>query len=202
MQKTVLRDGKRGNRVLRALEPSAGEGHLARALRECGFEVTCVEQHPGRASTLRSQGFTTLQADFLTLDLPRYDAVGMNPPFSAPRVRYAYAQHVEKAYTLLEPGGVLMAIVPAAALEPSARASRFIWAHGSGEKLPSQSFRTSGTAVETALVTLMHSHPVHDGQTTSNLPALTLETLRGTLQDTLHRTSHSEAPATAFYDLI
>jgi len=202
LQKTGWRDGESEMRVLRALEPSAGEGHLARALKECGFEVTCVEQDPARAGSLRSQGFTTLQANFLTLDLPLFDAVGMNPPFSAPGVRHAYLQHVEKAYTLLEPGGVLMAIVPAGALEPSARASRFIWAHGSGEKLPSQSFRTSGTAVETALITLMHGHPVHNGQTTSNLAALTLETLRGTLQATLHRTSHSEAPDTAFYDLI
>lgn len=202
MQETVLRNGKRENVVLRALEPSAGEGHLARALKNCGFEVTCVEQHPGRASTLRSQGFTTLQADFLTLDLPRYDAVGMNPPFSAPRVRYAYAQHVEKAYTLLNPGGVLMAIVPAGALEPSARASRFIWEHGSGEKLPSQSFRASGTAVETALITLIRSHEEHSSQATSNLEALNLKTSPDTFRSTSRSTSRSAHPATAFYDLL
>jgi hypothetical protein len=71
---------------MRVLEPSAGSGVLARAAREAGAIVECVELQPGLAHELRAvHGFRNIkQADFLELspaDLGEFDVIVMNPPF-------------------------------------------------------------------------------------------------------------------------
>lgn len=98
----------------RVLEPSAGTGNLARALRKQGAAVDCVEIQPDLAKGLRLEGFPCVTADFLALAPPadperRYDFVVMNPPFDRERD----VDHVMHALKFLKPGGVLVSIMSA-----------------------------------------------------------------------------------------
>ena len=72
----------------RILEPSAGKGDLADAIvSKVGQQINidCIEQNPELALICRGKNYLTLQADFLTANIPdasKYDLVVMNPPFS------------------------------------------------------------------------------------------------------------------------
>ena len=153
------------NPGLRVLEPSAGMGALADAVRkECGVRSHCVEVDAGRAAILRSKGYTTTQADFLTLkptDIPGglFDVVVMNPPFDRGRD----CDHVRHALQFLKPGGRLVAIMSASAeiSEDSRRASFRAhllkvcedpgkwWSDRLFQDLPEGSFAHAGTMVNT-----------------------------------------------------
>ncbi|MEL6427473.1 MAG: DUF4942 domain-containing protein, partial [Pseudomonadota bacterium] len=67
----------------RVLEPSAGEGAIAKAAIAKGARVDCVEIHPSRAETLQGIGAEAVMIrNFLTMrPAAIYDAVLMNPPF-------------------------------------------------------------------------------------------------------------------------
>lgn len=104
------------------LEPSAGTGNIAVLARLAGADIDTNEIDERRRSLLSFQGFspTAYDAERLDNQLPldkRYDAVVMNPPFSATggRVRGHStefgARHVEQALLRLKPGGRLVAIV-------------------------------------------------------------------------------------------
>jgi predicted RNA methylase len=73
------------NPDMRVLEPSAGLGSLACAIRRQGVaNVHCVELDPERAENLRLLGFDVTCADFLTLkpeDIGKFDRIVMNSPF-------------------------------------------------------------------------------------------------------------------------
>lgn len=107
---------------MKVLEPSAGTGNIAVLARLAGVEVDTNEIDERRRSLLSLQGFEPTAFDAERLDnlLPAgklYDAIVMNPPFSATggRVRghrTAFgARHVEQALLRLKPGGRLVAIV-------------------------------------------------------------------------------------------
>lgn len=97
------------------LEPSAGTGNIVQAI---------IEQHPTAqisANELNhtlyehlSQRFAThdnvatLQGDFMRYNVARFDRILMNPPYSKRQAK----KHVEHALTLLNPGGVIIALVP------------------------------------------------------------------------------------------
>jgi len=92
------------------LEPSAGQGGIAALLP--ADQTLCVEVSPLHCMILREKGLTTVEADFLGWETSdRYSAVLMNPPFSERR----WQAHVEKAASLVAPGGRLLGILPAAA---------------------------------------------------------------------------------------
>lgn len=104
------------------LEPSAGTGNIAVLARMAGAHVDTNEIDERRLSLLRLQGFSPIAFDAERLDnlLPEdkfYDAIVMNPPFSATggRVRGHStefgARHIEQALLRLKPGGRLVAIV-------------------------------------------------------------------------------------------
>ncbi len=104
------------------LEPSAGTGSLATLARLTGATVETNEIDPRRRNLLALQGFETTSFDAERLNnlLPvekRYDAIVMNPPFSATGGRVAGhrtafgARHIEQAILRLKPGGRLVAIV-------------------------------------------------------------------------------------------
>ena len=69
------------------LEPSAGNGALALAIRAYERRVAigspmCVDIDEENCARLRAHGFETICADFLQLtDLRRFDVAIMNPPF-------------------------------------------------------------------------------------------------------------------------
>lgn len=89
------------------LEPSAGMGHIAEQIREvAGVEPDVIEFNSDRRELLEAKGFNVIGSDFLEAD-GRYDRIIMNPPFSNRRD----ADHVRHAYSLLKPGGRLVAIM-------------------------------------------------------------------------------------------
>lgn len=93
------------------LEPSAGQGGLA-SLLPAG--AVCVEVSPLNCAVLQGKGHDVVQADFLQwagATSRRFDRVVMNPPFSEGR----WQAHTRAAAALLQPGGVLVAVVPASA---------------------------------------------------------------------------------------
>lgn len=102
------------NRVfVRVLDPSAGEGHLAKVRpnhessswyeRKNAPPVDCIELDVSKHPLLRSEGFDVVGVDFLQFDGAGaiYSHIIMNPPF-------AYgAQHVLKAWELLYDGEIV-----------------------------------------------------------------------------------------------
>ena len=87
----------------RVLEPSAGDGVLVAAVKAAhpDAEVTAVECDPGRVALLRRRygaaWHGTFQdfADHASMDpaFDPFDAVVMNPPFTEPGDRQAWATH-------------------------------------------------------------------------------------------------------------
>jgi len=107
---------------MKVLEPSAGTGNIAVLARLAGADVDVNEIDERRKVLLELQEFAPTAFDAERLDnlLPidqRYDAIVMNPPFSATggRVRGHStefgARHIEQALLRLKPGGRLVAIV-------------------------------------------------------------------------------------------
>jgi predicted RNA methylase len=150
---------------LRVLEPSAGTGAIAAAVRERGHKVTCVEIQPHLAAMLRANRFETREADFLKLDPSQFepfDLVLMNPPFDRGRD----CDHVRHAFRFLGPGGRLVAVMSAraehatdkrhAALHELVAKGRNRWGGGGGRwhDLPERSFAEHGTNVNTVILVL------------------------------------------------
>lgn len=95
------------------LEPSAGTGALA---DQMPMERThCVELSSLHCSVLSSKGYAHDQADFLEWSEKapsiRFDRVVMNPPFKSGQ----WQAHLEAAFSHLNPGGRLVAILPSSA---------------------------------------------------------------------------------------
>lgn len=99
----LARIGK-GDRVL---EPSAGNGNLADAARAKGAEVDVLEISSQLRDILKAKGYNVVDHDFESFSpAEKYDAVIMNPPFSSRKD----AEHIQRAFTMLKPGGRLVAI--------------------------------------------------------------------------------------------
>jgi len=151
----------------KALEPSAGTGNIIKAiLGFTGFidnsadtylwnvELSAVEVNAELCNQLRRTFGNTeiLNRNFLECDgsLIKFDRVLMNPPFkNADDIK-----HIKHALTFLKPGGRLVAICAngprqQAALRPLAFDSGGTW-----ETLPAGTFSTSGTMVNSALLTI------------------------------------------------
>jgi len=138
------------------LEPSAGDGAIAQALRECGAKVTCIELNPKEALGLHERGFNSTEADFLSVEPKEsYDRVVMNPPFT----KNQDIEHVLHAYKFLKPGGRLVAIMSKGftfgTQKQRSEFRRFVEDHGQIVcDLPPGTFQESGTMVETVVVEL------------------------------------------------
>jgi predicted RNA methylase len=154
------------------LEPSAGLGNLIKALLSAKLEgdgmlsVTAVELDASRAmriaglldvvKTPTNWQLTTSTGDFLKKSFAeKFDRVIMNPPFA----KQADVEHVTKAWELLKPGGVLVAIMsPGWTFRTNAKSLEFrelVEAHGSYNHNPENAFAESGTNVKTVMVTLV-----------------------------------------------
>ncbi len=145
--------------LARVLEPSAGKGAIADAVRraEPTASITCVELRPDYQRVLRAARYDVVAGDFLSADLApaSFDCVVMNSPFGG----RADIHHVEHALTLLVPGGRLAAVMSAGVqYRQDKLATRFralVAEHdGDIEPNPDGSFLESGTAVRTVIVTM------------------------------------------------
>lgn len=138
------------------LEPSAGQGALAAAAAAARGIVDCVELLDANAAILRQcddyRDVTT--GDFLAIEpVWLYDRVVMNPPFA----RQADVVHVTHALRFLRPGGRLVSVMSAGVTFRSYRLTadlRELIADRGGEiiPLPADSFKESGTGVNTVIV--------------------------------------------------
>lgn len=90
------------------LEPSAGLGHIADEIKKAapGCALECIEQNYQLCDALRLKGHETTCLDFLSHS-GKYDAIVMNPPFENGQD----VAHVEHAFSLLNEGGRLVAIM-------------------------------------------------------------------------------------------
>lgn len=146
------------------LEPSAGEGHLVRAILRHNSDVTvhAVEYDAQRSETLRDSVQSNVRvqtANFLKMrPEAKYDAVVMNPPF--------YGTHwMDHAMQFLKPGGKLAAILPITArVGESAKHNKFrAWAKKHAphhadypifSDLPQGTFKAAGTNISTTILEL------------------------------------------------
>jgi hypothetical protein len=152
------------NDVVYALEPSAGDGALVKALRKIStmFSIDAYEVDEKRAQKLQAIGdkdMSVYRKDFLSVERGHlYDLVFMNPPFTSPADKKAYIAHVQLAHDFLMTGGLLIAICPSGLKYNSDKRTaafrEFILSSGTIEDLPSGAFGESGTMVSTVLVSM------------------------------------------------
>lgn len=127
----------------RILEPSCGDGRIMDAVRARGHNVFGIEYHAGRAAQARAKGHSVATSNFLEEPArPEFDIVVMNPPFYGRH----YVKHVRHALRFLEPGGVLVSILPATAHYDHGELE------GEWRDLPVASFAEAGTNVPTGLL--------------------------------------------------
>ena len=141
---------------MKVLEPSAGKGDIADALKEAGAEVDTIEPVYSLSDILKEKGHNVLDTqDFLDLN-EKYDRIVMNPPFG----KGADMKHVRHAYDLLKPGGKLVAIMGEGGFFRSDNQSKEFrnWldsVNSDVEKLPEGSFRGVDSFVQTGANTRM-----------------------------------------------
>lgn len=149
---------------LKILEPSAGSGNIADALRDMfgdKVDVTCIELNYDLQQLLTLKGYTTHGADFIEWKTTeRYSRILMNPPFEKWEGEgWQDITHVRKAYSLLRAGGAVVSVMSQGSLTRDDKQSReFVqWLDRIGgyyELLPEGSFKASGTNVATAIVVI------------------------------------------------
>lgn len=143
---------KRGNSVL---EPSAGKGAIAEAIRDAGFEPSVCELWATNREALKRRGFLIIEDDFLSLTVSGWDRIVANPPFSLGQD----VAHVTHMWELLAPGGRLVSVMlPSWRTRQSKRHAAFralcVAAGGKWIELPAESFKASGTNVCTGIIVL------------------------------------------------
>lgn len=142
---------------MKVLEPNIGLGNLAYAAQRLGAVITGFEIEVARAAKAHAwvPKATVKVADFLAEEpAPMFGAVVMNPPFA----KQADIRHVLHAFKFLA-GGKLVAIMSTGVMfrdnKLTADFRDFVYSHdGSIERLPEDSFKASGTAVNTCVVTM------------------------------------------------
>lgn len=145
----------------RILEPSAGTGRLIDAAITSDFppaEIVAVEINPALASALLAKyggAAKVRHGDFMACgaELGLFDVVLMNPPFA----EQADVRHVLHAAQFLKPGGRLVAIMSAGVTFRGDRSAETFRAFvestgGTLEPLPPDTFKESGTSVNSVLV--------------------------------------------------
>lgn len=104
------------------LEPSAGKGDLADAIRQHGIkneldiDLTCIEINWQLCDLLTLKGFAAHRADFMSVE-GTVDRIIMNPPYED----NTDIRHVLHAYELLKPGGRLVALMGVGAFQRTGR---------------------------------------------------------------------------------
>jgi predicted RNA methylase len=141
---------------MKVLEPEAGTGRIAKAVRRRGVEPVCIEFGYTAYEFLKKQNFNVTQDDFLAVDpasMEKFNVVLMNPPFS----NMADIDHVLHAYKFLADGGVLAAIVSEGSFNGDRKKVVMFreWLSANRadvNKLPERTFEESGTNVNSRLI--------------------------------------------------
>lgn len=143
------------------LEPSAGQGAIAQALREqdSTHEIDCIEYSELNYSILKKKGFNAIHSDFLEVEpKPYYDYIIMNPPFSVAGDKKAYQTHILHAHKFLNQHGKIFCIVPPFAHLNDSKTMQFknfIAEHCQYTvNYPAGTFKESGTMIATQLYCL------------------------------------------------
>ncbi|MDD3102430.1 MAG: class I SAM-dependent methyltransferase, partial [Patescibacteria group bacterium] len=152
---------------MRVLEPSAGSGNIADAIRAAcpACRLVLVEHNFSLVEILRATGYkqvteangdnaVLLHTDFLEVKARKdggFDRILMNPPFE----KSQDIDHVLHAYSLLRPGGRLVAIMSehpffASDAKSAIFRSWLVENYGSDEKLPEGMFRNQATSTGVA----------------------------------------------------
>lgn len=143
-------DIKQGDKVL---EPSAGRGAIAFEAAKRGAKVDCYELMKENYKFLANNETTVYpwHGDFMAQEpAHEYDFVLMNPPFS----KRQDIKHVNHAKKFLKEGGMLVAIMSAGVeFRQDKLTQEFKDSVDSIEKLPEGAFKSSGTMVNTVMVT-------------------------------------------------
>lgn len=139
-------------------EPSAGSGAILDYLREAAPRgpLFIFERHVTLQKILIAKGYVLHGSDFMEgpeLNLPPVDRVLMNPPFEGGQD----IEHVRRAFSMLRPGGRLVAIMsPGSFYRSDAKASAFQeWFESMGGErrdIAPGAFKESGTGVGAVLV--------------------------------------------------
>lgn len=145
------------------LEPNGGAGDLADKVRELApaAEIHVAEVNAQLISVLEHKGYQVVhRGDFLQFNPGAvYDRIVMNPPFEDGQA----IEHVQHAYKLLKPGGIVAAVMDEGAFFHSTRkaASFRQWlgeCGGVNERNPAGSFagddafRQTGVATRTVVI--------------------------------------------------
>lgn len=146
---------------LRILEPSAGTGAIIDAIFTYAGSIVAVELNASLASAL-SQRFRAVNvkcADFLECngDLGKFDRVLMNPPFANAQD----IKHITHALHFLKPGGRLVAICANGPRQNETLKPLVEEFGGTWEVLPPDTFKESGTGVNTVLLSVALAKNVH-----------------------------------------
>lgn len=130
------------------LEPSAGRGNIAKYLPNCD----CIELNEDNRKNLIENGFNLVHDDFMTFEPSKeYDVIVMNPPFC----KGQDAKHIIKAISIAKKkvvaigGSGIMYRTDKIYTELRELVAKY---NGTIELLPENSFKESGTAVNTCLV--------------------------------------------------
>ncbi len=150
----------------RILEPSAGNGNIAKYIREIAPNATLdlVEYLPLNQKLLEKEGFNPICGDFLEYNKDystKYNYIFMNPPFSLEHDKKAYITHINHALKMLKPSGTLIAIAPCGFLHNSTKKDKdffnLVAEHGRIYNNEKDSFKGSGTNVDTVTIELSTS---------------------------------------------
>jgi predicted RNA methylase len=144
----------------RVLEPSAGNGAIALRAAEFAAEVVCIELNDVCVKALKGLAPPNMivhhSGDFLEVEpLATFSHVLMNPPFS----KGQDARHILRAFEWLRPGGRLVSVASPGVLFRRDRVYQELREliaryDGKTEELPEGSFVSSGTNVNTLLLTI------------------------------------------------
>ena len=140
-----LADIKPGDRVL---EPSAGTGRILEAIEAAGGVATAVEINEELVQVLRRRFDDVRHGDFMEAHFEPFDAIVMNPPFAGAQD----IDHIMHAFSMLKVGGRLVAICANGPRQNERLRGVVDCRGGSWEALPADTFKESGTSVNTVLI--------------------------------------------------
>lgn len=155
------------------LEPSAGKGDIADAIREKGIDPDVIETVPSLVNILEAKEHNVVGNDFLE-HTGQYDRIIQNPPFE----KGQDIDHVRHAYGQLKPGGRLVSIMspgPFFRSDKKAKAFRewFVSIYGTEYDLGQafkgvKSFRQTGVSSKVVVVdkpTVSREEKIEDAKT-------------------------------------